>query len=563
MSELCTLLGADLAALLNRLRRGGWGERLGTCLALTIAGLFAWGSHVFFVRVFAGIKGLEVVESLLPDALAILTGRLLAMAALTAFASLGASALLTSVATSLTSRDLPLLLASPMPPGPLFWHRLQRAAVAAGAPILLVLLPAATALAAVWGRTGVVVAVAAASSTLLIVATTAASLSLLLVLVRVFPAGRVTQVAASVSALAIAAVIGALRAVRPERLFSPASGADLLEAIRSLDLPSLEAYPSSWMAASWIAAALGQPWHLELVRLAIAGAVTVVAAALVFSRLHRVGWMRANEASPPALPGLGLARRLGGWLADRLPAPMAAVARLEIATLTRDAGQWTQLALLAGLVGLYLYNLKLIPGDQRLLGPLLALLNVGVAGLVLAAVAVRLGLPSVSRDGPSRWLPEVSPLRPGQRLVAKTGVVALALVLLGGGLTVLAAVILQGPLSIKLQAIAATVLMGPTLAAMAVGVGARFPRYDLPDPVQVAVSAGGLLCFAAMLVYVAATTVLTARPVLVWYLRMTGARPDLVTMTPWAATLLHIALSLALASGALAWGARRLSRDPV
>jgi len=242
---------------------------------------------------------------------------------------------------------------------------------------------------------------------------------------------------------------------------------------------------------------------------------------------------------------------------------MAAVARLELATLTRDAGQWTQLALLIGLVALYLYNLKLIPGDQRLLGPLLSLLNVGVAGLVLAAVAVRLGLPSVSRDGPSRWLPEVSPLRPGRRLVAKACVVAAALVLLGGGLTAAAALVLQGPLSIKLQAVTAVVLMGPTLAAMAVGVGARFPRYDLPDPVQVAVSAGGLLCFAAMLAYVAATTVLTARPVLVWYLRMTGANPALVAMTPWAATLAHLALSALLAIGALAWGARRLSRGSV
>jgi len=404
---------------------------------------------------------------------------------------------------------------------------------------------------------------AAASSTLLVAATTAAALSVLLVLVRVFPAGRVTQLAASVSALAIAAVIGALRAVRPERLFNPASGSELLDAIQSLDLPSLEAYPSTWMAASWIAAATGRPWFGDVARLGLVSAAAIGVAGLVFARLHRSGWIRAHEAPPPALPGLGLARHLGGWLADRLPPPMAAVARLELATLTRDAGQWTQLALLVGLVALYLYNLKLIPGDQRLLGPLLSLLNVGVAGLVLAAVAVRLGLPSVSRDGPSRWLPEVSPLRPGQRLVAKAAVVSAALVALGGGLTAAAALVLQGPLSIKLQAVAAVVLMGPTLAAIAVGVGARFPRYDLPDAVQVAVSAGGLLCFAAMLAYVAATTVLTARPVLVWYLRMTGASPALVAMTPWAATLAHLALSALLAVGALAWGARRLSRGSV
>jgi len=560
VTELRALARADALAVRNRLARGGWAERGASAVALAVAGAFAWGTHLFFARVFSGIRRLEIVEALAPDALAILTGQLLAMTALTCFASLTASAVLAAVATTLASRDLPLVLASPTPAGKLYWHRLLRAALAAGAPIVLVLLPAASALGTVWGGAATVTVVAAASAACLVVATTALAMAALLVLVRVFPAGRVTQLAASLSALAIAVVIGALRAVRPERLFNPASGSELVEAIRSLELPSLELYPSTWMAALWLAAAMGRPWATEALRLALACAVALATAAAAFVALHRSGWMRAREAPPPALPGLGAAHRAGSWLADRLPPPMAAVARLELASLTRDAGQWTQLALLVGLVVLYLYNLELIPGDQRLLGPLLSLLNVGVAGLVLAAVAVRLGLPSVSRDGPSRWLPEVSPLGPWRRLVAKTAVVGAALVLLGGGLTAAAAAVLEGPPEIELQAVAAVVLMGPTLAAMAVGVGARFPRYDLPDSVQVAVSAGGLLCFAAMLAYVAGSTVLTARPILVWYLRATGADPGLVLVTPWAAALLHVVGSAVLAAASLAWGARRLAR---
>ena len=251
--------------------------------------------------------------------------------------------------------------------------------------------------------------------------------------------------------------------------------------------------------------------------------------------------------------------RLGRRFCGLLPKPMAAVARLELASITRDTGQWTQLALLAALSGLYLYNLKLIPGDQRIVGPLLALLNVGVAGLVLSAVALRLGLPSVSRDGPSRWLPETSPLGAFKRLLAKSLVVGAPLVLLGGGLTSAAALLVPAPLDLKSHAVMAVLLMGPTLAAIAVGVGARFPRYDADDASQATIGSGGLLGFALMLLYTGVMTVLSARPVFSWYLARVGLHTGPSTLF-LASLALQVGLSLLLAAGALSWGARFLER---
>jgi ABC-2 type transport system permease protein len=236
---------------------------------------------------------------------------------------------------------------------------------------------------------------------------------------------------------------------------------------------------------------------------------------------------------------------------------MAAVARLELAAITRDTGQWTQLALLAALSGLYLYNLKLIPGDQRIVGPLLALLNVGVTGLVLSAVALRLGLPSVSRDGPSRWLPETAPLGAFPRLLAKSMVVGAPLVLLGGGLTGAAALLVPAPAGLKLHAVAAVVMMGPALAAAAVGVGARFPRYDAADASQATIGSGGLLGFALMMGYTGLMTVLSARPVFSWYLARIGLHTGESTLLA-ASLLLQAVLTLLLAAGALWCGARFL-----
>jgi ABC-2 type transport system permease protein len=560
VAEAVALVAADVRALRNRLARGSWGDRVAAAAALVVAAGFTTGCYAFFVRVLSGIRRLELLEALLPQGLLALTGQLVAMAALTAFASLFASAILTTLAAAVQARDLPGILVMPVRFAPLYAHRLLRSAFAAGVPIMLVLVPVALAVGHVWGNPLRVGAIAAITGSMLALGATATALALVLALLRAFPAGRVAQLATSASALALAAIIGALRAVRPERLFNPASGAELLAALRSLRLPALESMPSTWMTESWLAVATGRAWGWAVLRLSLASCAAVVLAGAAFRRWHRHAWMRSREARPPALPGLGAAGRAGVWLVDGLPAKAAAVARLELANLTRDAGQWTQLALIVGLVALYLYNLALVPGDERLVGPLLTLLNVGVAGLVLAAVALRLGLPSVSRDGPSRWLAEAAPISARTRLAAKAGVVAAALVLLGGGLTGAAAALLAAPPWFKLEGVAAVVLMGATLAAVAVGVGARFPRYDLADPVQVAVSSGGLLCFAAMLAYVALMTALAARPVLSYYLRIVGAAGVLQAAAPWAAVALQLVLSLVVGLGALRWGGRALER---
>lgn len=563
MTELAVLVTADLRAMRNRFTRGGWGERLGTAAALLVVGLFCWGCHHFFHRIFEGILKLRSVESMLPteltSSLQALTSQLLAMAALTALSALFASSLVTGMAAAIQARDLPMLLAQPLPLLSLYGHRLLRSTLAAGAPILLFLLPTAHALGTAWGRPWRVTLAAAGTGLLLTTGTAALGMALVLALLRLFPAGRTAQTITSISTLALAVVIGAIRAVRPERLFNPASGEDLLSALQSMELPALHFYPSTWMTDCWMAVATGAEFRGPVTRLALFCTASVMVGAITFVALHRLGWIRAREAPAPALPGAGATRRLGRKLCALLPRPMAAVARLELASITRDTGQWTQLALLAALSGLYLYNLRLIPGDQRIVGPLLALLNVGVAGLVLSAVALRLGLPSVSRDGPSRWLPETSPLSAFRRLLAKSLVVGAPLVLLGGGLTLAAALLVPAPLDLKSHAVIAVLLMGPTLAATAIGVGARFPRYDAADSSQATIGSGGLLCFALMLLYTGMITVLSARPVFSWYLTRVRLQTGPSTLF-LASLLLQAALSLLLGAGALSWGARFLER---
>jgi len=261
MSELAVLVTADLRSMRNRFTRGGWGERWGTLAALLVVGLFCWGCHNFFLRIFQGILQLRSIESMLPaeltSSLQALTSRLLAMAALTALSALFASSLVTGLAAAIQARDLPMLLAQPLPRLSLYGHRLLRSTLAAGAPILLFLLPTAHALGTAWGHPWRVTLAAAGTGLLLTTGTAALGMALVLALLRLFPAGRTAQAITSIATLSLAVVIGAVRAVRPERLFNPASGEDLLSALQSMELPALHFYPSSWMTDCWMAVAAG------------------------------------------------------------------------------------------------------------------------------------------------------------------------------------------------------------------------------------------------------------------------------------------------------------------
>ena len=70
----------------------------------------------------------------------------------------------------------------------------------------------------------------------------------------------------------------------------------------------------------------------------------------------------------------------------------------------RDVTQWSQLLLLCALVLIYLYNFRVLDLDQipsmgGLVKNVYAFLNLGLAGLVMATVAVRFVFRAVSAEG--------------------------------------------------------------------------------------------------------------------------------------------------------------------
>jgi len=370
---------------------------------------------------------------------------------------------------------------------------------------------------------------------LLTIPVTLAALAMVL-LVRWFPVRRVHQIVATIAGLVLTVTVIAFRASRPERLFTEVRTDNLVAVLRAIELPSIGIYPGTALADLMIAA---KPWPMppRIWILAIAAFALFFFAA---RQMYFVAFVRARESmAPMALGAKPLTRGVDALLA-RAPLSVRALIAKEIRTLTRDVAQWSQLFMMAALLFIYLYNIRMLPlsGDAR--ATLVAYANLGMAGFVVAAVCLRFAYPSVSSEGKAFWLVQVAPLSYRELLRVKLIVYGAPLVVVAVLLTVFANVILAaGPIVLAFT-IPASAMIALTLVSLGIAMGAYAPNFAAENPLQVGLSLGGFAYMAVSLTYVGAMMVLTARPVMQYFFwRMFRIGFE----RPWVATVLPITVA--------------------
>src|SRR5258705_72308 len=163
----------------------------------------------------------------------------------------------------------------------------------------------------------------------------------------------------------------------------------------------------------------------------------------------------------------------------------------------RDVSQWSQLLLLLALVLIYLYNFRVldlgrVPYMSGFVKNVYAFVNLGMAGFVLATVAVRFVFPMVSAEGPAFWLIRKSPISMHDFLWSKFWTGFVPVLVLTETLTIAANELLDVDPFLKIVAAGAIVFLSLALVGLAAGLGARYPRFTADNPSQVAGSYGGV-----------------------------------------------------------------------
>jgi len=232
--------------------------------------------------------------------------------------------------------------------------------------------------------------------------------------------------------MATAAVVGAvlwLRSLHPERIASATDPAAILAALAALG-GRVRVSGAGWL----LSGERGPLW-------AFVGSAALLALAVgTWTALGR----RAGERLARDEGGARGAARLWQPL-DRVlilhPAGALLAARLRL--LARDTFQSSQLLYLLGLGAVYVENLRSLPLHDPLARQIASLLNLFMAGLLAAALALRFAYPARLLGGPAWWW-RSAPLRRGQADLAFTAAAALPVTLLSWGLFVAAGVAMGG-----------------------------------------------------------------------------------------------------------------------
>ena len=253
-------------------------------------------------------------------------------------------------------------------------------------------------------------------------------------------------------------------------------------------------------------------------------------------------------------------RAICHFLFGYLPPRLQLIMLKDLRTFARDATQWTQMAIMLGLLVLYAFNLRRLPFDvsRQQMQALVTFGNLMTVSLILATFTSRFVYPLLSLEMQQLWLLGMLPVRRMTLLFTKF-IFALTITGIASMLVMgLAVNMLKLPLIWAAINIAACLLICVGLCGLSVGLGARYPVIGQRNPARIASGLGGSFNLVASMVFVALS--LTAMGYLfVNELRVNGITNEL-TLRSWQIFGGLVVFAFAVAGGALWWGARYFAR---
>jgi ABC-2 type transport system permease protein len=350
-----------------------------------------------------------------------------------------------------------------------------------------------------------------------------------------------------------------LRFVQPEQLLRVESLPDLTAFFTALQSPVTPLLPSFWAGEALFSSLQARADYLHFAALWTTAMAAVVLLRVAHERWHFSGFSRAQEARKTRTAHFQLLERLAGVL------PLSPVRRhllvKDLKIFLRDVSQWSQLLLLLALVLVYLYNFSVldldrIPAMGGVVKNLYAFVNLGMAGFVMATVAVRFVFPGVSSEGSAFWIIRKSPVSLDDFLWSKFWMGLVPVLVLTEGLTIAGNELLGVAAYLKAVSAVAIVFMSLALVGLATGFGARYPRFAADNPSQVAGSYGGIAFMTVAVLYILVMIALLGWPssLFLWRsvrrFRISGFERVLVSMCFLAAAALSLVIwRLAMRSG--------------
>ena len=458
-----------------------------------------------------------------------IAGRVLAFSLLSIGSVLILSCIVTALPAFFLSKDLEMLAAAPIPPATFFFSRFLQVLAEGGAIALLLVVPLLAGYGLSFGGGLLWPLVAFAAWLPLWLTATALGCIAVYLLVALVPPTR-AQLAFRLIGLGMC--IGAvyvMQRVEPAHLTQLGTKA-ISEVIRMLDVPLAPWLPTEWAARvlkNW----LDGYWDPQpLAWLWLLAAAALSAAYGSFRLLYARGISAVRSAGRSDHPPSMITKPLHLLLAPMHPARRELLLK-EMRLLGRDAALWSQFVLLIPLVLVYVVGVSVLPTGggamPQLVTSILPVVNVGLAGMVLAAVTSRLVLPTIAAEGTMWWLLRAAPVRVRDIVFAKYWAATGPLALVAVGIVGLTSLLLgTAPIVMALSMAAVASLMFAQ-AALALFIGSIDPRFDAETAVNQTVTWQGIL-FLASAGILTMVVALSLAPAMYWYARSVAFHEPLV-----------------------------------
>ncbi len=513
--------------------RAADGRTRGAYAVFGLMGVAFWAGLFWFLHFIIG--GFHEVEVFGP----LLTRKLLEILLISLFMMLCFSNVVTALSTFFLSEDLELLLALPIPRAVLHYSRLAETAVASSWMMAMFGLPVFLAYGMVYQAPWTYYLLLAVVVPAFVAIPVALGVVVAAALVNIFPARRTREFMAMAGVLAVVALFVLLRLLRPER-FTDARAFDSLAAyVAEIQTPMPALFPPTWASEVLLGTLQGRelPW-LPLGMLVLGSLAVVATGRWITARLYIQGWSKSQEARAARGAGSAWMSALVYGVQRLLPASWRPLVVKDLRTFFRDPSQWSQVFLLGSLIVVYLFSIQAIPMDQ-FRGPwalalrrALAYLNLGMAGFVMAGVAIRFQFAAVSGEGRAFWVVRSGPVDPLAFLWAKSMLGLVPMLVVGEILAVASTVLLGAGAYLTVVAGGTALFLALGLGGIATAMGAMFPNFKADNASKVATGPAGVMFMVIALCLVGLVLLLEAYPVYVWLRAEALEQP--VGGTSWA-----------------------------
>lgn len=553
MSDVLRLLGPKWRTAANGARDRS--ERiksavLGILVLGVCVGIFLGAHHVLEY-----IKDLYIGDFLeLKELRFEINRRLLGMIVLTFLAVLIFSNIVTALTTFFMSGDLQLVAALPVSKDSLFVARFIEMTVDSSWMVALFGTPVYVAFGAVYDAGPLYYLSIPLVILPFIMAPAGLGVIVTMSLVSAFPARRIRDI------LFLLAVFGAgilfllLRLLQPENLANPDTRLEVLDFIATLQAPSKVWMPSHWVTevlSATVKGGLGGD-ALAYFGLLWTTGLGVPVLALLFARVfYRDAFSKSLESTRVRVSRTGPVNRMVEALSSPFQRSTRQMVMKDLKVFMRDTSQWSQVILLVAMMVIYLFNFMVI--DAKLeqikfnVQSAVSYGNIALAGFVVSALAARFVFPMVSLEGRAFWIVKTSPLSLRGFLWSKFLMSAAPLLIIGETLIVVTNIVLG--VDNEVWYVGVYTMFGMTFAicGLGVGLGARYPKFNIENPAKVATSFGGVAYMVTTLAVIA-FVVLVQGQAMAYYV-MSKERFFNVEMTP--GLMAWIAASFAIATAAM------------